>query len=225
MRQTLTIALIAAAAGQAQAEIREYNIFAVPSAAIEAQVAETAGALGAYGLESFHARGFVTHATLYLTAFPQAHVEEVRAIVAEIAAQTAPFPMRIDGYDLTPGNWLFLKIEENAALRALSDRVVEAVAHLRDPAYAVPGWVRGNAAKEAVFEAWGSPNVFGEFGPHLTQLAAEDDPALQRFLAEHDDDRRPVAEGAVVGIGFAPVNPMGQARSGDEVIWRFGAGE
>ena len=204
----------------AQAADQEYNVFAIPSQEIVDLVADTAERMGEYDLETFYARGYVPHATLYLTSFRESDLPTVKAKIEEMASGMSSFPLEIKGTHLTGGRWFFLDIAPNVKLQALSDEFVTQLMDLRNPDYEIPSWAANIPAKAASFERYGSPNVFSQYNPHLTQLASEESPRLDDFIATLSEGE-PAVIGRVVGVGFAPVNPLGQAKQGDETVFFF----
>ncbi|MGF1561340.1 MAG: 2'-5' RNA ligase family protein [Geminicoccaceae bacterium] len=221
----LTVGLTGTAFAQEEAAseepvMQEYNVFAVPSREIEDLVSATAEAMADYGLETFYAQGFLPHVTLYLTAFPEDKLPEIKARIEAKARTMTRFPLQVDGTHLTKGRWYFLDLVRSEDLQRLSDEIVMELSPLRERAYEAPEWVQNYPEKLAAFERYGSPNVFTQFGPHLTQLAGEESTELDRYIEETAD--QPVkAEGEVIGIGFAPVDALGQVMGGTEEIYLF----
>ncbi|WP_420548715.1 2'-5' RNA ligase family protein [Curvivirga sp.] len=200
---------------------QEYNIFAVPSAEISNYVNEFGKKLkDQTDIETFEQRGYLPHATLYLTSFKASDLDEVKAKVKDLARNQKSFPLIVDGTHLTKGRWYFLDLTYSKDLQRLSDKVVLSMEPMRNLDYQVPNWVKKYPEKLKTFERYGSPNVFAQYNPHLTQLAGEKNTKLDDFITAIKDEKIYV-EGQVIGLGFAPVNPLGQVKSGDEEIFLF----
>jgi len=199
---------------------QEYNVFAVPSPEIVELVSDFSKEMEKFDLQTLYTRGFVPHATLYLTSFTEDKLGAVKKRIAEVAAAKKSFPLEIQGTHLTKGRWYFLDIVPNVKLQSLSDEFVFILSDLRNPHYKAPSWTKCCPAKQVTFEKYGSPNVFDQYNPHLTQLASEKSPKLDAFI-ESIKSSPPAVSGRIIGIGFAPVNPLGQAKAGSEEIFYF----
>ena len=206
----LTALLVAALASfTSQAESVSVNIFAVPSKAIEKTVASVSDELRENGMESFYARGFPTHVTLYLTNFDDKTMPAILDEVKALSAQQAPVPLTANGITVTSGNWVFVDTERSHELQRLADTVTMALAPLRDMNTPLPGWVSAYPLKKAAFVRYGSPNVFQNFEPHMTLLAAEQSAALAA-VAEKMKAKPPYAEGKITAIGVGLADDKGQ---------------
>lgn len=218
---TLLAAITALFSISAQAAEQEYNIFAVPSEEITDYVKQFGQNLkDKAGIETFEQRGYLPHATLYLTSFKASDLDAVKSKVKELASDLSAFPLTVDGTHLTKGRWYFLDLTYSRDLQRLSDTVVLNMEPMRNADYQAPNWVKKYPEKLKTFERYGSPNVFAQYNPHLTQLAGENNPKLDEFIEMIKNDRIFV-EGQVIGLGFAPVNPLGQVKAGDEEIFLF----
>lgn len=208
------VAVVVAAQPAAQPPQEKINVFAVVSPNIEQAVHEAATALrDEEGLESFPLQGFQIHCTLYMTQYPAGRQAEILPKVEEFASTTKIFPTTTTGLEITSGNWFFLNLERNSPLQTASDRMVELLAPLRAQSDYVPDWAKEFPAKVEFISKYGSPNVFGEFNPHLTLLAPSDEAKLRTFLTKHADSSfaKPIA-GQVVAIGVGIADRNGQVK-------------
>lgn len=203
--------MLLAAAGPVAAANIGLDVFAIPSKPIVALVAKTSDNLKHHGMQSFYAKGLPVHVTLYLTSFPEGSEAAIKQAVEAIAARQQPFSVRANGFTVSAGNWAFIDVERSPQLQRLADEVTMAVSPLRNPHPTLPGWVKAYPNKRAAFERYGSPNVFQSFEPHLTLLAAEQNPALkqvQQALAA----KPPMAQGRIIGMGIGITDQFGQQK-------------
>ncbi|WP_228730361.1 2'-5' RNA ligase family protein [Shewanella yunxiaonensis] len=187
------------------------DVYAIPSKPIVQLVSNTSQQLATYGMQSFYQQGLPVHITLYLTAFPDGSDAAIKQAVQQLSQQNQPLPLVAKGFTVTKGNWAFIEVERSPALQRLADAVTLALAPLRDPNPVLPAWVKAYPDKLAAFERYGSPNVFQNFEPHLTLLAAEKNPQLatfQQLMQQH----LPSAEGEIIGLGIGVTDEWGQQR-------------
>ncbi len=204
-----SIAFFLMTASADAADSKSLNVFAIPSQPIVDEVDTVSKVIGDYGMETFHAKGFPVHATLYLTNYPADAVEKIKQSVEQLADKWHRFPADVAGIDVTAGNWVFLEVTWNATLQRLADEATLALEPLRDHHITVPGWVKNYPEKLPAFQRYGSPNVFSQFQPHLTLLAAEKNPKLKEFESAIKD-KKFQANGEIVGIGIGVTNEWGQ---------------
>ena len=198
----------------AQAASVKLNVFAMVSADVEDRVLQLSQELQKAGLESFPVKGYRIHCTLYMTRYPAAQEKAVVGLVASMAASVPAFPVRVPGLRVTKGNWLFVDLEKSPALQALADRVVNHLAPLRTPDSFVPDWVEHYPEKKENVVKYGSPNVFGQFEPHLTLLAKTDEALLAPWMAKMADS--PLAQpmsGRIVAVGVGVADGSGQIKT------------
>jgi len=222
----LIILIIIITAGVARAqtakapESEKINVFAVVSNEIETACREAATALmQEEALESFPLKGFQVHCTLYMTQYPVGSLEKVASIVVEIASNTKAFEIQSTGLEITSGSWFFLNLDRNRNLQTFCDAVVEKLAPLRSPSDFVPEWAKDNPTKVEYITKYGSPNVYGEFNPHLTLLAKSDEAKLKNFVEKHSTSSfaKPVS-GKIVAIGLGIADRDGQIKDPLKVI-------
>ncbi len=222
----LIILIIIIAAGVARAqtakapESEKINVFAVVSDEIETACREAATTLmQEEALESFPLQGFQIHCTLYMTQYPVDSLEKVASLVAEIASNTRAFAIQSTGLEITSGSWFFLNLDRNRNLQTFCDAVVEKLAPLRSPSDFVPEWAKDNPTKVEYITKYGSPNVYGEFNPHLTLLAKSDEAKLKKFVEKHANSgfAKPVS-GRIVAIGLGIADRNGQIKDPFKVI-------
>ncbi|MDF0534147.1 2'-5' RNA ligase family protein [Shewanella sp. A32] len=204
--------LVAVSLGASSSQAAQMlDVYAIPSKPIVQLVSDTSQQLATYGMQSFYQQGRPVHITLYLTAFPDGSDAAIKQAVQQLSQQNQPLPLVAKGFTVTKGNWAFIDVERSPALQRLADAVTLALAPLRDPNPVLPAWVKAYPDKLAAFERYGSPNVFQNFEPHLTLLAAEKNPQLATFeqlMQQH----LPSAEGEIIGLGIGVTDEWGQQR-------------
>lgn len=217
----LAAAFIVGAATAANAESVSLNIFAIPSEPVVSEVAAVSDELKSLGMETFYAEGHEVHATLYLTNYPEAAIDELKAAVQKLATGWQPFPLTAEGIEVTKSNWVFVGIKVTPELQRLADEAVLAAEPLRDHDIQAPEWMKNYPDKLPAFNRYGSPNVFMQFAPHFTLLASEKNPKLADFVTWAKANA-PKATGEVVGIALGRADANGQIT---EVLgeYRFGA--
>lgn len=193
------------------------NVFAIPSQPIIQLVNKTSDELQKLGMHSFFAQHIPVHATLYLTDFPPDAKALIKQRIEQIAQHYQAFAIEANGASITQGNWVFIDLDWNKTLQRLADDVTLSIEPLRITEPALPDWVKHYPTKLQAFKRYGSPNVFQNFEPHLTLLAAETDPKLADF-AQHIQTHPPQASGQIIGIGIAVVDQWGQPQ---EVLARY----
>ncbi|TCN79616.1 2'-5' RNA ligase family protein [Shewanella fodinae] len=204
-----TLALwLVAGTGQAAQTL---DVYAIPSKPIVQLVSDTSKQLATYGMQSFYQQGRPVHITLYLTAFPDASDAAIKQAVQQLSQQYQPIPLIAKGFTVTKGNWAFIDVERSRELQRLADKVTLALEQLRDPNPVLPEWVKAYPGKLAAFERYGSPNVFQNFEPHLTLLAAEKNPQLVKFQ-QLMQQQIPRANGEIIGLGIGVTDEWGQQR-------------
>ncbi len=185
------------------------NVFALPSADIEQTVASVSDKLKQNGMESFYEQGFPVHITLYLTTYDEAAIPGLLAKVEMLTTTQPAVPLKAEGFTVTAGNWVFVDAVKETELQQLADKLTNALSPLRDLSAPLPAWVNAYPQKKAVFELYGSPNVFAQFEPHMTLLAAEASPALPA-MKKHFAASPPSATGYVKAVGVGLADAKGQ---------------
>lgn len=185
------------------------NVFAIPSQNIKNTVADVSAKLNNEGMETFYEKGFPVHVTLYLTQFDESAVPSILEKVEALTATQTSIPLTANGFTVTAGNWVFVDAEVSHELQRLADTVTLALEPMRDNKAPLPGWVNAYPVKKAAFERYGSPNVFQNFEPHMTLLAAEQSEAL-KAVAEKMKLKPPFAKGSVTAIGVGLADDKGQ---------------
>lgn len=193
------------------------DVFAIPSQPVITLVKQTSDSLKKEGIDTFYEQGLPVHATLYLTDFPEGSEDAIKAAVKKIVAQHQAFPIKAQGFTVTPSNWAFINLELSSKLQRLADEITLAIEPLRDHQAALPGWVKNYPNKLEAFKRYGSPNVFQNFQPHLTLLANEQSPKLANFAIKMHATP-PIAEGKIIGLGIGIADENGQQK---EVIARY----
>ncbi|MBI3039518.1 hypothetical protein HYY75_10835 [bacterium] len=141
-------------------------------------------------LETFAQQGLVIHGTLFMTEYPHGKRDEIFRIVSTLASGTKTFPITSTGLHRTNGNWFFLNLERNKYFQKLSDSLCELLSPLRLIDQKPPDWLLNYPQKLKSFEMYGSPNVFGDFEPHITLLANSEEKKLVRFIEFYSSNQR-----------------------------------
>lgn len=198
-----------------------YDVFVPAPAAIEELVNQAGSQLAGLGLQSFYRKGYLPHVTLYLTRYSAARLPELRKRVQALAAAARSFELQASGCSLTPSHWLFLDVPVGPELQALSDAAVRSLSPLHDPSLPEPAWLKDVPEKRQAFQKYGSPNVFGYFEPHLTQLAHEPSPKLSAWFRS-GKCKSWQAKGRIRAIGLAQVDADGQILRGQAELYPIG---
>ena len=194
-----------------------YNLFLIPSHAVDKTVSTISNQLKQQQLSSLYSQGFLPHITLYLTEYPAKNLNLLKQQAQQLANQWHSFDLTLDHIQRTKGNWLMLDVNNTPELQRLADTAAIMVAPLRTMDPKIPTWVSHYPEKLAAFQRYGSPNVFTNFEPHITLLAQSDPQKLTQFMADYGDKFQSVNFKAL-GIGIAAVNSNGQAKA---VIARY----
>ncbi|MCD9467515.1 2'-5' RNA ligase family protein [Photobacterium iliopiscarium] len=188
-----------------------YNLFLIPSHAVDKTVSTISNQLKQQQLSSLYSQGFLPHITLYLTEYPTKNLNLLKQQAQQLANQWHSFDLTLDHIQRTKGNWLMLDVNNTPELQRLADTAAIMVAPLRTMDPKIPTWVSHYPEKLAAFQRYGSPNVFTNFEPHITLLAQSDPHKLTQFMTNYGDQFQPVHFKAL-GIGIAAVNSNGQAK-------------
>ncbi|CAG9001243.1 MAG: hypothetical protein CENE_03261 [Candidatus Celerinatantimonas neptuna] len=187
------------------------DIFAIPSSNIEKLVAQTSNTLKQHGMTTFYDKGMPVHTTLYLSEFSKNEIDKIKQIIHQISLRNRSIPLIANGLTVTKGNWVFINLTWSKALQRLADKVTLAVEPYRFPTPNLPDWVKKYPNKLAAFKRYGSPNVFQNFQPHLTLLAAERNPNLQ-LVKQQMLSKPPYAKGRIIGLGIGIADQWGQQK-------------
>ena len=191
------------------------NIFAVLSSEIEEAAKSCSESLLVQEkLKTFPQQGYQIHCTLYMANYSPERVNSLKELVASFALTVRPFDATSSGMFVTKEHWLFLNIVKDRNLQTLSDTIVTLTAPLRSPNQFIPEWAKSSPEKLECIKKYGSPNVFVQFGPHLTLLANADGAALARFLQKNSANPAfglPV-KGRIIGIGLGIADEKGQVQ-------------
>jgi len=213
----IIFALIFMTARRAQAQDsrppqEKINVFAVVSDNIADAFTKAATLLNEEEkLESFPLQGLQIHCTLYMTQYPEGLKDEVLAKVKDLADKISEFEVTTTGLEITDGDWFFMNLDRNRNLQTLSDSVVELLSGMRATSDFIPEWAKKSPSKVEYISKFGSPNVYGEFNPHLTFLPKSDAEKLRSFLSRHaQSEFAGNINGRVVGIGVGIADRNGQ---------------
>ena len=189
-----------------------YNLFLIPSHAVDKTVSTISNQLKQQQLSSLYSQGFLPHITLYLTEYPAKNLNLLKQQAHQLANQWHSFDLTLDHIQRTKGNWLMLDVNNTPELQRLADTAAIMVAPLRTMDPKIPTWVSHYPEKLAAFQRYGSPNVFMNFEPHITLLPQTDPQKLTQFMANYGAQFQPMYFKAL-GIGIAAVNSNGQAKA------------
>ncbi|WP_256383271.1 2'-5' RNA ligase family protein [Photobacterium toruni] len=189
-----------------------YNLFLIPSHAVDKTVLTISNRLQQQQLSSLYSQGFLPHITLYLTEYPTNNLKLLKQKAQQLANQWHQFDLTLDHIQRTKGNWLMLDVDNTPELQQLADTATIMVAPLRTINPTIPTWVNHYPEKLAAFRRYGSPNVFMNFEPHITLLPQTDSQKLTTFMANYGAHFKSVNFKAL-GIGIAAVNSNGQAKA------------
>lgn len=171
------------------------------------------------------------HVTLYLASYASDNLSTVIDKVKAIAKQQKTISIKTTNLFLTQGNYLMLDVNnnkqssgDNAPLQKLSDQITVSLNELRDFSAKIPHWVNQIPEKKKAFMAYGSPNVFFEFSPHLSLLAKNftNKDTEAQFRAEisqiiaHYPFQEHIVHATAIGIGY--VDAFGQITQEIECI-------
>lgn len=196
----------------AAADIKNYDVFLIPSTDLDKTIDDVSGKLKEFGIESLAAQGFKPHITLYLTEYPQSALDELKSAVEAIATGWQPFSVEITELSQTRDDWLMLTVAPDDELQKLSNDIVNTVSNFRNPTPALPSWVNSYPEKLATFEKYGSPNVFDNFTPHVTLLPKTDHAKLGLFMEKYGETISN-KEIKALGIGIAEADSNGQTKN------------
>lgn len=183
---------------------------------------ESKSILSRYNIEPFLGN-HPMHITLYLTAYPEKNLVELKQRVAAIARTWPAIGFKTTNIFLTAGNYVMLDLDmarqedgQNHLLQQLSDKVIFRLSNLRDFNAKIPDWAESIPEKKKAFMRYGSPNVFFEFSPHFSLMAKNfSDPVeqqafqreMKQLIGEYDFPEMNISS-AVIGVGY--VNSFGQ---------------
>ncbi len=179
---------------------------------------EAEGLIKKYELKPF-IENHPVHLTLYLTEYNIDELNKIKGLVKNIADNTKKFPIDVTKISLTAGNWIMLDVEKpgknnnNSKLQFLSDEIVSSLSSLRYKNSVIPSWAINIPLKRKSFEMYGSPNVYNQFDPHFSILAASISPEDQKTFSSDTNmiieslNIKPFStESQVLGIGLTDNN-------------------
>ncbi|MBF0406962.1 MAG: DUF1045 domain-containing protein [Candidatus Riflebacteria bacterium] len=216
----LVLILLKCTIGYSEEKIK-VNVFATVSAPIIQQVEEAGRILmQEEKIETFSAKGYQIHCTLYMTSYSPDKLSQIKTFVASFAQNVRSFDVKSLGISKTSNNWLFINLERNSNLQKLSDEIVKELSSLRLPSQVVPDWAKDDPEKVEYISKYGSPNVFKLFNPHLTLLAQTDQTIIDRFLEKHKENQslKKTIDGQITGIGYGYADGAGQIKEPIEIF-------
>lgn len=168
------------------------------------------------------------HVTLYLTEWrcddppPGSECKEplVDAMASAIRALEASKPCVITvGSPYAAGNYAMLNVSLTSCLQLASDTLVNGTYRLAVANQSVPSWVRDlpvpeRSEKAADVREYGSPNVFGQFQPHVSVGWSPDASAVAEAVGALRLGQT-TFEGSVVALGTT--GPHGTVLKGKDL--------
>lgn len=154
------------------------------------------------------------HNTLYLTAYDRRQIPSVLKRVRALAKNQAPLRLTTEAFLGSETGYVMLSIANNKSLQRLSDLVLHALKELRDTSATIPPWATRDKKRQALFKAFGSPNVLSYYNPHFSifepmHLSLQEVASLNQQLQgiiDHFNRARCVHVSAVsyaLGVGIA----------------------
>ena len=136
------------------------------------------------------------HVTLYLTAFTCPSTSTSTTCVTQLkdAVSSVTYALASKFCSLTlsqpyaAGTYLMLNVSLTSCLQRYSDTIVNATYQLSEPNQTAPSWVHSLPEPERDekihdIQAYGSPNVFSQFQPHVTLAWSSDTEAIKKAAA------------------------------------------
>jgi hypothetical protein len=179
------------------------------------------------------------HATLYLTTFTKESVASgalLAAAASSILSATssptcsspsAPSSSRTIGSDVTAsGAYGMLSVTNTDCLQLMSDALVNATNQFVEPSAKdyIPSWIYDlpedqQQAKIDMIHAYGSPNVFASFQPHVTLVAdAANTTELAAVVDTWTCQHLEILSSPIQSVGFGSVGPFGTVLKGQDVM-------
>ena len=210
MRKILLLGLSAILSMTMFAANVNYNVFVRLDDNAEKVVKEISKELKKVGIDSLYSEGYVVHNTLYLTEYKAENLPQVKEVVDSLAKEAKPIEIEFYRLRKTGGNWLMLDAKNTIELQQLADLATIRLNKYRAMDAEVPGWAKSIPEKVKSFKAYGSPNVFMNFDPHITLLTPKDSDKIDMFLSNYT--LTPI-KSKIKSIGVAEVDGLGQAQS------------
>lgn len=149
--------------------VKALNVLTLPNTEVEAKAIELSRFL-AEGFETEFVLKRVTllpHLTFYLTEYPVKRVPQIEEIVGQIAAQTKPIDINLEGYSLVSG-FVFWNAKITPELRALHYKVLDVLNPLRYRKESYIPLTGLTKSQMEAFERYGHVLSGPEFMPHIT---------------------------------------------------------
>lgn len=191
--------------------IAHYNVFLIPANNVNPLLDRIDKRISAGGLTSLYQQGYLPHITLYLSHYQTSALPIIKSKIQALAKRQAAFPIMINSVEKTKGNWLMLTIQNSPQLQALADEITVNLMPLTEKNITPPTWLNYYPEKRHHFTQYGSPNVFSQFQPHITLLAASSPQKLNFIYRDITNTFVPISSKAI-GIGIAKDNTNGQAK-------------
>jgi hypothetical protein len=151
---------------------------------------EGKGILRKYSIVPF-IKNHPVHLSLYLTTYDNRNIPKITEAVRRLSGEMSRFKIRLTSIEASASNFVMLDVDNsrnadgsNNLLQIYSDKVVASLQDLRYKKSAIPVWANAFPEKRKAFELYGSPNVYMQFSPHFSILAANVSPEQQRKYNE-----------------------------------------
>lgn len=173
---------------------------------------EADGLLSAYHIKPY-LDSYPLHVTLYLAQYDRQHLPQIIDKIKSLALAEKPVILKTHTWYLSESNYVMLSLARTNPLDQLSQKVMEALAPLRDKKALIPQWAATNRTRYQLFSQWGSPNVLSCFLPHFSLinpavpknqmpiLHSQLQHAIKQFSKTHQKPTQTTAR--VIGIGIA----------------------
>lgn len=113
------------------------------------------------------------HITLYLANYNSQQIPVILSRVKELVKQQNQIAFSSSEFVPERSGYVMLTVTYNKKLLELSNKVLNKLAPLRDPDALIPSWAAQDKKRQAIFNQYGSPNVFQYFNPHFSIFSAE----------------------------------------------------
>lgn len=189
------------------------NVALLPSPALVAHAARVADDLRLHtGVDAFLHRGCLPHCTLYMTRYPDEHVDAVVDACRALAPRLRPPSLTLTGLRWK-GDWLMLDVLRDATLAELSERLVSVLSPLHARDQPPPSWLGAEETeRRAALACFGSASVGPHFAPHLTIAHTSLDERVRAWCARPETQAlaHVGVSGAALALSVAIADDDGQ---------------
>ena len=206
-------------------EYRDINIYLKFSPELNDYIAsfnthlKSDGLIKKYDLKPF-LENHPVHLSLYLTTYNTANLPAITEAVKKLSDELKKFRIKAIKIESSASNFVILDVDNskladgsNNTLQIYSDKVVDVLNNLRYKQSVIPAWANAFPDKKKAFELYGSPNVYMQFNPHFSILAAVVPKDKEKeYLADMDKSIKSFsqktieAEAVSIGVGYVDSN-------------------